>query len=126
MIASLFPAVACVLLSTAAIAESCRPSGTLPAGATTASWYGRDHHGQVTAGGDRYDEFRLTAAHPFLPLHSFARVTNLANKRWIKVEITDRGPGHGRGIDLSQAAAEAIGMRRCGLASVTVAALSVR
>jgi rare lipoprotein A len=122
MIALLFPAVACALLSTAAIGESCRPVGALPAGATMASWYGQDHHGQKTAGGDRFDERLLTAAHPFLPLHSFIRVTNLINGRWTRVEITDRGPGHGRGLDLSEAAADAIGMRRCGLVPVTIAA----
>ncbi len=120
MIAAMLPAVVCTLLSTAAIGESCRPTGTLPAGATMASWYGQDHHGHKTAGGDRFDEHRLTAAHPFLPLHSFIRVTNLINGRSTQVEITDRGPGHGRGIDLSEAAADAIGMRRCGLVPVTI------
>jgi rare lipoprotein A len=127
MIALLVPAVTCALLSTVflsvgAIAESCRAAGTVPAGATMASWYGQDHHGQKTAGGDGFDEHRLTAAHPFLPLHSFIRVTNLTNGRWTRVEITDRGPGRGRGIDLSEAAADAIGMRRCGLVPVTIAA----
>ena len=91
-----------------------------------ASWYGPEHHGRVTAGGDRFDERQLTAAHPWLPLRTLVQVINLLNGRIVEVRITDRGPGHGRGIDLSQGAAEALGMRRCGLAPVLLALESQR
>ena len=114
-------ALACALLSGRATADHCSPSGELPKGAITASWYGKEHHGRRTAGGDLFDEHQLTAAHPWLPLHTRVRVTNLLNGRAIEVRITDRGPGYGRGIDLSQAAAEALGMRACGLAPVLLA-----
>ena len=65
-----------------------------------------------------FDEHQLTAAHPWLPLRTIVLVTNLVNGRTVRVRITDRGPGYGRGIDLSQRAAELLGMDRCGLAPV--------
>lgn len=114
-------ALACALLPAIAAAEPCQPTGVLPKGAVTASWYGTERHGRATASGERFDERLLTAAHPWLPLHTLVRVTNLLNGRAVDVRITDRGPGYGRGIDLSQSAAEALGMRRCGLAPVLLA-----
>lgn len=71
-----------------------------------ASWYGKKFHGRKTSNGERYDMFKLTAAHKSLPLPSWARVTNLANGKSVIVRINDRGPFHkGRILDLSYAAA---------------------
>lgn len=114
-------ALACILLSGVATAEPCQSSGALPKGTITASWYGKEHHGRTTASGERFDEHQLTAAHAWLPLHTLVRVINLLNGRVVEVRITDRGPGYGRGIDLSEAAAEVLGMRTCGLAPVLLA-----
>ena len=75
-----------------------------------ASWYGRQFHGRKTSIGERYDMYAISAAHPTLPLPSFVRVTNLANKRSIVVRVNDRGPfTAGRMIDLSYAAASKLG-----------------
>src|SRR5436190_3713372 len=60
-----------------------------------ASWYGDDFHGRLTANGEVFDMNAISAAHPTLPMPSYARVTNLANKRSIIVRVNDRGPYHG-------------------------------
>jgi rare lipoprotein A len=84
-----------------------------------ASWYGGLFHGKVTANGETYDMYKLTAAHPDLPLGSFVRVTNLANLRSIVVRINDRGPiTPGRVIDLSYKAAEVLQFGRKGIQKV--------
>jgi rare lipoprotein A len=71
-----------------------------------ASWYGKKFHGRRTASGEAYDMYKITAAHPTLPIPSYARVTNLANRKQVIVRINDRGPFHaGRVIDLSFTAA---------------------
>lgn len=71
-----------------------------------ASWYGRKFHGRLTSNGERYDMFKLTAAHKNLPLPTYVRVTNLENGKSTVVRVNDRGPFHGeRIIDLSYAAA---------------------
>jgi len=71
-----------------------------------ASWYGRKFHGMPTASGEIYDMYQMTAAHPTLPIPSYARVSNPRNGRSVIVRINDRGPFHdGRIIDLSYAAA---------------------
>ena len=114
-----FP-VLLALLSGGTAAGPCRLDGKPPAGAITASWYGKEHHGQITASGTKFDERQLTAAHPTLPLNAHIQVTNVANGRSIEVIVTDRGPGYGRGIDLSEGAARLLDMRRCGLALVLV------
>jgi len=86
-----------------------------------ASWYGPGFSGRKTASGDVFDEEKFTAAHKTIPLGSRARVTNLANGKSIEVEINDRGPYvHGRIIDLSQAAAHALGIIHRGTAKVRV------
>lgn len=86
-----------------------------------ASWYGDDFHGRKTANGEIYDMNALTAAHPTLPLPSFAYVTNLQNGRTILVRINDRGPYVGdRIIDLSRASARALGTAGQGLGRVRV------
>ncbi len=71
-----------------------------------ASWYGRKFHGKPTSTGEPYDMYAMTAAHPTLPLPSYARVTNLDNGRSVVVRLNDRGPFlKDRVIDLSYAAA---------------------
>ncbi len=71
-----------------------------------ASWYGKKFHGKRTSSGEPYDMFKITAAHPILPIPSYARVTNLANGKQIIVRINDRGPFHSnRVMDLSYTAA---------------------
>ena len=110
----------CVLAGAPARADGCKPKGPLPGDAIVASWYGEEHHGRRTASGDYYDERLLTAAHPSIPLRTIVRIRNLLNGRIVKVRVTDRGPRYGRGIDLSRAAADALDMRRCGLAPVSI------
>ena len=76
-----------------------------------ASWYGTKFHGRPTASGEAYDMFAMTAAHPTLPIPSYARITNPANGRSVLVRINDRGPFHdGRIVDLSYAAAWKLGV----------------
>jgi len=90
-----------------------------------ASWYGRDFSGKKTAGGDSFDEAKLTAAHKTFPLGSRAKVTNLRNGKTVEVEITDRGPFvDGRVIDGSEAAAKKMGIIVSGTAPVQVELLS--
>jgi rare lipoprotein A len=75
-----------------------------------ASWYGKKFHGKRTSSGEPYDMFKITAAHPILPIPSFARVTNLSNGKQIIVRINDRGPFHSnRVMDLSYTAALKLG-----------------
>lgn len=89
-----------------------------------ASWYGRKFHGQRTAIGETYDMFAMTAAHPTLPLPSFARVTNPANGKSVIVRVNDRGPFlHDRVIDLSYAAAHRLGIAQNGSGEVEVDSL---
>jgi rare lipoprotein A len=89
-----------------------------------ASWYGRRYHGQKTSSGEVYDMYAMTAAHPVLPIPSYARVTNPANGRSVVVRINDRGPFHGgRIIDLSYAAAWKLGFVEQGSAAVEVEAV---
>ncbi|WP_425457214.1 septal ring lytic transglycosylase RlpA family protein [Blastochloris sulfoviridis] len=86
-----------------------------------ASWYGDDFHGRLTANGEVYDMHSISAAHPTLPIPSFARVTNLANRRSIVVRINDRGPFHdNRIVDLSVKTAQALDFHRNGVAKVRV------
>jgi rare lipoprotein A (peptidoglycan hydrolase) len=86
-----------------------------------ASWYGPRFHGKKTASGEIYDQGKLTAAHKTLPLGTKARITNLDNGTTVEVEINDRGPFiDGRIIDLSRAAAGALGFVELGLAPVQV------
>ena len=86
-----------------------------------ASWYGRRFHNQKTSTGEPYDMYAMTAAHPTLPLPSYARVTNLANGRSVVVRVNDRGPFHpGRIIDLSYTAAHRLGIAQTGSGEVEV------
>lgn len=75
-----------------------------------ASWYGKRFHGSPTSSGEPYDMYKMSAAHPILPIPSYARVTNLSNGRTVVVRVNDRGPFHSdRIIDLSYAAAYKLG-----------------
>jgi rare lipoprotein A len=86
-----------------------------------ASWYGDAFHGRLTANGEVYDMTHLTAAHPTMPLPSYARVTNTANGASVIVRINDRGPfAHNRIIDLSKRAAELLDYKHVGVARVQV------
>ncbi|MBQ7626765.1 MAG: septal ring lytic transglycosylase RlpA family protein [Rhodocyclaceae bacterium] len=90
----------------------------------TASWYGKKFHGNTTSSGERYDMFAMTAAHPTLPLPSYARVTNLNNGRSVVVRVNDRGPFlHNRIMDLSYVAAYRLGYVNSGSAPVEVEAI---
>ena len=89
-----------------------------------ASWYGKRFHGQKTSSGELYDMYKMTAAHPTLPIPSYARVTRVSNGKSVVVRINDRGPFHaGRIIDLSYVAAYKLGYIQAGAAEVTVEAL---
>lgn len=96
-----------------------KPTGYAMTGA--ASWYGAAFHGRKTANGEVYDRHGISAAHPTMPLPSYARVTNMGNGRSIVVRVNDRGPFHaGRIIDLSQRTAEMLEFRHIGTARVRV------
>src|SRR5512144_3101413 len=89
-----------------------------------ASWYGRKFHAQKTSTSEPYDMYAMTAAHPTLPLPSYARVTNVANGKSVVVRVNDRGPFHpGRVIDLSYAAAHRLGIAQPGSGVVDVEAI---
>ena len=76
-----------------------------------ASWYGKGFHGRRTASGERFDMHALTAAHPTLPFGTLVRVRSLEDGRTVDVRINDRGPWMKRRvIDLSRAAADALGL----------------
>ena len=86
-----------------------------------ASWYGAAFHGRMTANGEVFDRHSIAAAHPTLPLPSYARVTNLDNGYSMLVRVNDRGPYHaGRVMDVSEEAADALGFHRKGTARVRV------
>ncbi|MBR1120997.1 septal ring lytic transglycosylase RlpA family protein [Bradyrhizobium lablabi] len=86
-----------------------------------ASWYGDDFHGRLTANGEVFDMTSLTAAHPTLPIPSYARVTNMRNGKSLIVRVNDRGPYHGnRLIDVSNKAAELLEFKHNGVAKVRV------
>jgi rare lipoprotein A len=90
-----------------------------------ASFYGRAHTGKLTASGDRFDHRDFTAAHRTLAFGTLARVTNLANGRTVTVEITDRGPQiKSRIIDVSLAAARALGMQQKGITRIRLEAFA--
>ncbi|MEP7276378.1 MAG: septal ring lytic transglycosylase RlpA family protein [Betaproteobacteria bacterium] len=89
-----------------------------------ASWYGRKFHGQKTSIGETYDMYGMTAAHPTLPLPSYARVTSVATGRSVVVRVNDRGPFlHDRVIDVSYAAAHRLGIAQRGSGEVDVEAM---
>ena len=103
-----------------ASANACDVASALPDNAITASWYGKEHRGRRTTSGEVFDEKKMTAAHATLPLNTVVEVTNLVNGKKVKVKVNDRGLNDDGQIDLSLAAAKAIGMVRCGLALVVL------
>ncbi len=87
----------------------------------TASWYGPGFQGRLTANGEIFDMNSLTAAHPTMPLPSYARVTNIDNDRSVIVRVNDRGPfARDRLIDLSKRTAQMLGFIHSGTAKVRV------
>lgn len=94
-----------------------KPSGQVG----IASWYGSRFHGRPTASGRRFDRRALTCAHRTLPLGSKVRVENLTTGRSVVLLVNDRGPYFpGRVIDLSERAAEVLGMKALGVAEVRI------
>ncbi len=90
-----------------------------------ASWYGPGFDGNYTASGEIFNQYAMTAAHPYLPFGTLVRVTNLGNGASVTVRINDRGPfGGGRIIDLSRGAAEALGIIYSGEAYVALQILN--
>jgi rare lipoprotein A len=86
-----------------------------------ASWYGAAFHGRRTANGEIYDMASLSAAHPTMPLPSYARVTNLENGYSVIVRVNDRGPYHaGRVTDVSSRVADVLDMKAMGTARVKI------
>jgi len=86
-----------------------------------ASWYGAAFQGRRTANGEIYDMSSITAAHPTMPLPSYARVTNLGNNHSIIVRVNDRGPYHGgRVMDMSSRVADLLDFKGAGTAQVRV------
>ncbi len=84
-----------------------------------ASWYGTQFQGHKTAGGERFDMNLMTCAHPTLPMGTWLRVTNLKSRRSTFVRVNDRGPvTDGRIVDLSLAAARAVGLVGVGKVSL--------
>lgn len=84
-----------------------------------ASWYGEDFHGRLTASGEVYDMYAMTAAHKTLPLGTVVKVHNLENGKTVEVKVNDRGPYvKGRIIDLSRTAGRALEIRGAGTAKV--------
>jgi rare lipoprotein A len=96
-----------------------RPAGSAEVG--VASFYGHRFHGRLTASGARYDMHALTCAHPSAPFGTRLRVTELETGRAVVVTVNDRGPfARGRIVDLSLAAARALGLVERGVARVRV------
>ena len=90
-----------------------------------ASWYGGKFQGRQTASGEIFDTNEFTAAHKTLPFGTIVKVTSLENEKTTVVRINDRGPFiPGRIIDLSRAAAAAIGLAGAGVAKVRIEVLS--
>lgn len=91
-----------------------------------ASWYGQKFHGHLTANGEIYNMYDMTAAHKTLPLPSFVRVTNTENNKSAIVRVNDRGPFHNnRIIDLSWAAAKKLDFLKTGTAPVRLEVIHV-
>jgi rare lipoprotein A len=111
-----------------ATSRSTRPSTAPPAPGTRvvglASWYGQRHQGHRTASGEIYDMNKLTAAHRTMPFGTRLRVTNAENGRSVVVRVNDRGPWvNDRVLDVSLAAARALGMLGDGVTKVEIVVL---
>ncbi|MDH3598457.1 MAG: septal ring lytic transglycosylase RlpA family protein [Candidatus Tectomicrobia bacterium] len=117
--------LSCLLLLTASLLSPLDAASTRTASPWVqygvASWYGVPFHGRLTANGERYDMYNISAAHQHAPLGIHAIVTHLQTGRMIRVRINDRGPFiKGRVIDLSYGAASHLGMVETGLAPVKI------
>ena len=96
----------------------------VPVEVGTGSWYGPGFHGKLTANGEVFDQNKLTAAHPTLPLPSTIVITNLANNRSLVLRVNDRGPYiEGRIVDVSKRAAQILGFEKEGLATLQLQVL---
>lgn len=118
------------LAAALAVAAGCASPRTARHGVAVergvASWYGPGFHGNLTASGERYDMWALTAAHRTLPFGTVVEVHNLETGQRVRVKINDRGPFlKNRIVDLSRAAAEAIGMIGPGTALVELVAVGL-
>ena len=90
-----------------------------------ASWYGKQFHRRLTASGERYNMYSMTAAHRTYALNTILKVTNLSNHKSVRVRINDRGPFYrSRDIDLSYGAAKRIGLTHKGVGRVKIEVLS--
>lgn len=117
----LLPSLVLVVLAACSSLDTPRLFPTGPPERGQASWYGPRFHGRRTASGERYDMHALTAAHRTLPFGTRIQVRNLENGESVLVRINDRGPfARGRIVDLSYAAAKAIGLVGPGMAEVEI------
>ncbi|MBI65601.1 MAG: hypothetical protein CMG64_04860 [Candidatus Marinimicrobia bacterium] len=92
------------------------------------SWYGPNFHGKLTANGEVFDQYGLTAAHRDLPLNTVVRVTNLDNRKSLIIRINDRGPyidEHLRILDCSYGAAKKLGFLESGTANVSIKIIEI-
>src|SRR6516225_5688351 len=111
--------LALLLLLCAACAHAPRAGSGEVLGEGVASYYGESFRGRKTASGEAFDPDAMTAAHRTLPFGTCLQVENLENGRSVRVRVNDRGPfAAGRVVDLSEAAARAIGLLRSGVARV--------
>ena len=120
---ALLPVLFLILLAAGCSSSRPRsPGGSRERG--VASWYGPGFHGRYTASGERYDMRAMTAAHQTLPFGTLVEVRNLENGAVARVRINDRGPfKKNRILDLSQAAAQALGILGPGTALVELVAV---
>ena len=123
--AAFLTAIAVTLLTGCASAPIVYQQGETIRGEAT--WYGKEQHGGRTASGQRFDMYKLTAAHRHLPFGAMVRVTNLNNDLSVVVRINDRGPfgDEDRIIDVSSAAADILKMKRAGVVPVELEVLSL-
>ena len=120
---SILPAIALLCAGCSASSHALQPKETRAAETQTgiASWYGADLQGRSTANGETFDQNALSAAHRTWPMPSLVEVTNLENNKRMVVRVNDRGPfAEGRLIDLSRAAARALGFESEGQSRVAV------
>ncbi|MDR1867978.1 MAG: septal ring lytic transglycosylase RlpA family protein [Treponema sp.] len=117
--------IALLSISFFAVTVGVAQEGTIFTQEGLATWYGEAYRGQPTASGEVFDPDALTAAHPILPFGTLLRVTNIKNQRQVVVRVNDRGPFvSSRIIDLSQAAAQQLGLPQTGVADVIIESLT--
>ena len=123
------PLLLCLLLVAGCASVHGASRGKVEVGMTekgVASWYGPGFHGRQTASGERYDQDRISAAHPTLPFGTLIRVENLDNGKTLEMAINDRGPFAKRRIlDLSKGAAQRLGVIGPGTANIRLKVLEL-